>query len=141
MRDDRDVVRIELHVRIALRMDVTHGAIEFRRHLQQPERRRGLEVACGARLDARVARLLDEHRQPADFEFGAGGDHQVRAARTRHQAGLGLDAMHVLQRGGGHVDVDAVTAKLGGECAPVGRGGEYLEGRLRGQRARDHQQD
>ena len=50
----RDVVRIELHVRIALRMDVAHGAVELRRHLQQLERRGGLEVARRARLDARL---------------------------------------------------------------------------------------
>ena len=52
------------------------------------------------------------------FELGAGGDDQVGAARARHQAGLGLDAMHVLQRGGRDVHVDLLAAELVWSSAP-----------------------
>ncbi len=118
MRDRRDVVRIELHVRIALRMDVAHGAIQLRRYLEQLERGCGFEVSRRAGLNARVAGLLDQHGQPADFELGARGDDEIRAARSCDEAGFGLDAMHILQSRRGDVDVDALAAELGGESTP-----------------------
>ena len=93
------------------------------------------EVAGRTRLDARVAGLLDQHGQPAHLELGARRNHQVGAAGTRDQAGLGFDTVHVLQRGGGDVHVDAVTAQLLRQRTPVGRGGQHLERGLRGNRA------
>jgi hypothetical protein len=73
-------------------MDVSHGAIDRRGHLQQVHQRRRLEIAGAARLDLGVARVLQQHGHPADLKIGAGRDHQIRGARARHQAWLGVHA-------------------------------------------------
>jgi hypothetical protein len=49
------------------------------------------------RLHLGVARLLQQQRQPADLELGAGADDEVGVARARDQARLGLDLVRVLQ--------------------------------------------
>jgi hypothetical protein len=102
--------------------------------------RRGFEIAARAALDVGVAGLLDEHRQPAHLELGARRDHEIRAARPRDEARLGLDAMHVLQRRGGDVHVHLVAAQLLRERAPVWRGGQHLERGVRRHARRDDQQ-
>jgi hypothetical protein len=128
-------VWIEVHVRIALRMNVAERTIDSRGHFEQVELRRRLEVARRARLDARIARFLHEDRQPADFELRAGGDHQVGRAGARNETGLGVDAVDVLQRARRNVDIHAVATELGGQGAPIRRRGENLECGLRRNRS------
>jgi hypothetical protein len=91
-----DVARIELHVRIAKRMHVTHRAVDCRRDVEQPQRRRDFEIPGCTRLDSRVAGFLQQHGQPANLELGARGDYEVGRTCAGHQAGLGIDAVHVL---------------------------------------------
>ena len=82
----------------------------------------------------RVARLLQQQRQPADLELGAGADQQVGVARARDQARPGLDLVRVLQRGGGDRHVDLVAAELLRERAPFGLAGEHAQRGVRRQR-------
>jgi len=112
-------------------------AIDLRGHVDERHRGHGFEVSRRPRLDPPVARFLQQHRQPAGFELGTVGDQQVGGAGARDEARLGLDRMHVLQRARGAVHVDLVAAEFGRERRPVGRRGEHLHGRLRGQR--EHQ--
>src|SRR5688572_33413736 len=64
LRDDSDVARVELHVRVTLRVDVTHSAVDGAGHFDQLELCGRLEIAWGSRLDLPVARLLEQDRQP-----------------------------------------------------------------------------
>jgi hypothetical protein len=139
-RDRRDVARIELHVRVAERMDVAHRAVELRGHLEKSQCRRRLEITRRPALDLRVAGLLQQDRQPADLELGAIRDDEIGRARARNQARLRVHAMHVLHRRGCGVDVDVIAAELGRERAPVGGRREHADRRLRRQRQGEEQQ-
>jgi hypothetical protein len=125
--DARDVARIALDVRITLRVDVALRAIEARGLAQQGHGARGLEVTRRARPHLRVRCLLDHERQPSHLELGAGGDHEIGRPRARDEARTRLDAMRILQGGGGGVDLHLVPAQLLGERAPFGDGGEHVE--------------
>ena len=112
LRDRRDVVRIELHVRIALRMNVAERPIELARLLQQRQHRGRLEVA-GAPGWMRLLpdSWISTGSQPISSSAPVATTRSARA-RARDQARLGVDAMHVLQRAGRDVDVDLVAAEL-----------------------------
>ena len=143
LADLEQIARIGLDVRIAGRMHVALGAVEQRRRLAHDDVARRLEVAGLARLHAGVARFAQDQRQPADLEFGAGGDDQIGVARTRDQRGPGVDAVRVLQAAGRGMDVDALAADLPGQRRPLGNRREHLQRRLRrqGQRGKQGKQE
>ncbi len=130
LRDDKHALRVHLEMRIATRMHVTVGAVELRRFLQGRDLVRCHERAR-AGCDLRIARLPHQLRQPADLEIGAGTDDQVGAAHLRDQARLGLDHVHVLQRGRADVDIKLVAAEFGQQRTPFRFAGEHLEVRMR----------
>ncbi len=127
--DARDVARIGLDVRVALRMHVAFGAIETRRPLDRRDERRRLEIPRLARLHLAVAGLLQHERQPADLELRAGRDDEVRLPRAGDQARLRFDVVRVLQRVGRRVDAHVVAAELLRERAPFGNRREYRQRR------------
>jgi len=75
-------------------------------------------------LHFRVPRLLQQHRQPADLELGAGAGDEVGVAGACDQARLGLDLVRVLQRAGRDRDVDERSTELLRQRAPLGLAGE-----------------
>ena len=101
------------------RMHVALGAVEARRLFEQRHLARRLEIARLARLDLRIAGLLQHERQPADLELGAGGDHEIGVARASDEARLRFDAMRILQRVGRGVDLHLVAAELLGRARPI----------------------
>jgi hypothetical protein len=131
LRDGGDVARIELDVGVAERVDVAHRAVELGWHFRERDRRGRLEEPGAAALDAGVGGFLQQHRQPARLELGTVRDQEVRRARTRDEARLRLDAVHVLQRARRDIDIDPVAAKFLRERAPVGGGREDADRRLR----------
>ena len=72
IRDLRDVARVLLDVRIAGGMHVAFAAIDARRHFQASHIIAGLEVAGLSGRDLRIARLLQQNRQPAHLQFQSG---------------------------------------------------------------------
>ena len=94
--DDGDVMGIEVHVGIALRMDIAHAAIHRFRYLQHRHRLRRQEVEFAARLDAGISRLLQEARQPARLQAGPGAQDKVGLAHLGDEAGAGTDMVRVL---------------------------------------------
>ena len=140
-RDDQHAARVHLHVRIAFGVHVAVGAVHRARPLERLDLRCGHE-RTGAGGDPVVAGLADELRQPADFQFRTGADHEVRAAHLRDQARARFDHVHVLQRGGGDVEVDLVAGQFGDQRAPLGFAGEDVQPGLRGRGGeRREQQD
>jgi hypothetical protein len=112
---------------LPVRVHVAHGAIHRRGLLQHLHELRGLEVAGTARLHARVARLCEHERQPADLQLGAVAHHEVGAARPGDQARARLDAVRVLAGRRGDSHLHARAAELLHERSPLRRAGEYHE--------------
>jgi hypothetical protein len=127
----QEVARIGLDMRIAGGMHVAVGAIQPRRHVEHAHRGGRLEVSGLAGLDARIAGFALHHRQPADLQFGTGGEQQVGAARPRDQRGPRVDVMRILQGRGGGEDLHLVAADLPRQRGPFRHRGEDLERRLR----------
>jgi hypothetical protein len=130
--DERDVARVGLDVRVARGVDVALGTVELRRHVELANEVGGGEVAGLPGLHLGVARLLQQHRQPADLELGAGARDEVGVACARDQARLGLDLVRVLQRARRDGDVDELAAELLRERAPLGLAREDAHGAVRG---------
>ena len=126
--DQRNIARIGLDVRVAGRMHIPLRAIESAQHIQHAHRGCRLEVSRLAWLHLRIAGLLQEHRQPAHFKFGAGAHHQIRISRPRNQAGLGLNLVRILQGSRRNRYLDEITPELARECTPLGLTGEDPKG-------------
>ena len=73
---------------------------------------RGVEIARRAHLNLRVPALLNQRRQPADFELAADADQHVRLLQLEDEAGLRLDEVRILIALGHRVDGDVVAADL-----------------------------
>jgi hypothetical protein len=129
----RDVARVELDVRIAGRMHVAVGTVEPQRLLEHADEGRRFQIAGLARLHAGIASLPQDQRQPAHFQLGAGGNHQVGVARPCDQAGFRLDVMRILQGVRRSVDLDLIAAEFLGEGCPFRNAGKNVERRQRRQ--------
>ncbi len=126
LADLRDIVGIELDVRIAGRMNVSLGAIQPRWNFQPVHEFGRRDETRLARLDLLVSGRLQQHRQPADLKLRAGADRQIGAAHARHQARTSLDAMRILQRIRGLVNRNLVAAEFGYQRSPFGHAGENI---------------
>src|SRR4029079_9116247 len=82
LRYTQDVVWIEMNVRIAERMDVALRPVNRGRYLEASHEVCGHEVAGLTRLQFRIARSLQQHRQPADLEVRAAADQQICRAHA-----------------------------------------------------------
>jgi len=89
-----------------------------------------LAVAVGIPLGMFAARA---HGRIGDLLVARGlaTDDEVRAARARDQARLGLDLVRVLHRRGGDADVGQVAREFVHEGTPLGLAGKHLERRVR----------
>ena len=81
LRHRQHHARIGLDVRIAGGVDVALRAVEASRLFQQMHIAGGVERAGLPRLDFGVVGLLQDHRQPADFQLRAVAHGDVGAAR------------------------------------------------------------
>jgi hypothetical protein len=127
-----DIARIEVHVRIAGRMDVAERAVDHARHLQLDDVLRCLDVARRPGLDAIIAALREEQRQPADLELGSRADDEVGVAHARDEARPRLDAVRVLLRRRRRKRRHLVAAQLLRERGPFRLASKHIEGGGRG---------
>src|SRR2546430_17514038 len=88
-------------MRITHYMDVTGGSSRTRRHVHKPDALESLDAARFAKLDLRVAGVLQEWREPAAFVGRAAPDPGIGAAQVYDQALTGGGGGGKL-RGGGH---------------------------------------
>ena len=125
--DALDVARVQVYVRVALRVHVTLRTIDIRRDLDAPHVVRCEEMAGAAGLYVRVARASQEQRQPADLEVGAGADQQVRAAGPRDQARSCLQHMRILERGRRLGDPGIVAGQFLDQRGPLRFAAEHVQ--------------
>ena len=137
--DPRDVVRVLLDMRIAGGVHIALAAIETGRHIEPRDEIAGFKITGLAGRNLWIGGLLQQDRQPADFEFHAGAYQQIGVAGSGDQARPGFDPMRILQRVGGTRHFHFVAADLGGQCGPFRFACEDVEGgkgRVGGERER-----
>ena len=94
--DALPVLGVEPVVRVSGWVHVAHGPGDLAGgDLQDTGGERRVEVAIAARLDARVAALGDERRQPPDLQLPAHGNEQVGLVQLQDEARLGLHEMRI----------------------------------------------
>ena len=123
-----NAARMQVHVRIALRMHVALRPVDALRNLEAPHEVRGQEMPGRAGLDVRVARAPQQQRQPADLEVRTAADEQVRATGGGDKARPGLQAVRVLERRCRNRDLSVGAGDLGDERAPFGFADENVQG-------------
>ena len=74
----QEIARVGLNMRVAFRMNVAHRSVNRRWHVQHPHIRTGLQITGLAALNRGVVGVSQQHRQPARFQPGAGGNEQIR---------------------------------------------------------------
>ena len=105
-------------VRVAERVDVAQLAQLIGRNggdVFGSDRRRRVDVARLAALDAPVARLLHQRGQPADLQVEADVHQRVGAVERQHQRRLRLDEVRILVAARQRRDVDPIAAHLAGQ--------------------------
>ena len=113
-------------------MNVSHRPGDLpRRDVENRRLERGVEVARRARLNLAVAALLNQRRQPADFELPADGDQQIGALELEDEARLRLDEVRILIALGDRFDGDPIAADLAPDRRQVLGRGDHVELALR----------
>ena len=139
LRDVAAVAGVEVVVRVALRVHVTHRAGDLAgRDLEDPRGERGIEVALGARLDLRVAALVEQRRQPADLQLAADDDQQVGLRELEDEARLRLDEVRVLVAARDRLDLHLVAADLARQVGEVLGARHHVHGGAGGAAGRRH---
>ena len=118
-------------MRIAERVHVAGRAGHVRRHVHQANALRSLDASRFADFDLRIARVLQERRQPADLQLGAAVDQHIGVAQLNDEARTRIDEVRILGRFRQDADVDFVAADFAGERAEIRQGGDDVEFRLR----------
>src|SRR4026209_439805 len=115
-------------MRVAEWMNVAHRAGDLTLRDFENLRLRGrIEIARAARLDFRVAALVDERRQPADLQFAADDNQKVRLLELEDEARLRFDKMRVLIPFDDRVNGNVVATDLTRDRREVLGGGHDVE--------------
>src|SRR5204863_5247143 len=103
-------------------------------NIENPRVERGVEITVGADLKLRVAALLNQRRQPPDFQFAADDDEQIGALQLQNEAGLGFDEVRILITARDEVDGRAVAGDLPADRRQILRRRHDVELSLREER-------
>ena len=123
LSDAESVFRVEPVMGIALGMDVAFGAgDDASGNFEDAGEARGVEIALRAGLDARIAGLGDERRQPSDFQLEADDDEKVGFAELEEKTGLGFDEVRILIAAGNGFHIHAVAADFLDDGGEIGGG-------------------
>ena len=100
-------------MRVAQGVDIPHRPRDGAGgNLENRGAQRRVQITLRARLDLRVAALLDERRQPADLELASDRYQQVRFLKLEDEARLRLDEMRILIASRHRFDRDPIAADL-----------------------------
>src|SRR5215471_81171 len=109
-------------------MHVAFGARDLSLwNFENPRLKRSIQVAIRAHLNFRVAALLDEGRQPPDFEIAPDQDEDVGSLQFENKARLGFDEVRILVPLGDRIDRDVIAADLVRDRREILGGGHYIE--------------
>src|SRR6267378_8629627 len=90
--------RVDHEMRIAESVHVARGARECRRHTHQPDTLCSLHPTGLAYLDFRIARILQEWRQPTDLQLRPTVDQDIGVAQRDNKTRTRVDEMRILCR-------------------------------------------
>ena len=135
LRDDAHAERIKPVVRVALWVNVAHGAVDLvRRHLQAWDALRRVQMARRAHADLRVPRPVDDQILVADLQLQPDADPEIGVARENHATRLGVDEVRILPPGPHRRDLYLVAPDGLDDRAQVGGRGHDFQFRLRQRR-------
>ena len=80
---------------------------------------RDVEIAGGAGADVVVAALIEQRRQPADFQFQSDDFEQLRVFQEQEKTRLRLDEVWILVALADGRDIDAVAAHFARERGQI----------------------
>ena len=92
---------------------------------------RRLHASRFANLDFWIAGVLQQGRQPAEFELGPAIDQHIGVAQRNDEAWTRIDEMRIFGRFSENYDVDLVSANFARKRAKIGKGGNDIELGLR----------
>src|SRR5207248_2521588 len=110
-------------MRIAERVNITGRAGHVCRHIHQANSLRRLDATGLADLDLRIARVLQERRQPADFEFGAAIDQNVRIAQRNDETWTRVHEVRIFSWFRQNNEIDFVATDFACERAEIWKRG------------------
>ena len=117
LRDDR----IGHEMRIAQRVNISRSAGDVGGRSTIDSLRR-YDPPRFARIDLRVSRVLQQWRQPADFEFRAAFDQHIGISELHDETGTRIDEMRILSRFRQDRHVNLVATDFAGERGEIGQG-------------------
>ena len=109
-------------------MDVAHGSGHCASwDFEDLGKLGSVKISVCANLNATVAALCDQRRQPSNFELQTDCDQQVSLSQFQQKTWFGLDKMRVLISLGDGFDIDAVAADLLCQRRHIGGGSDHVE--------------
>ena len=127
LRDGLGDDRVDDKMGIAEGVDVASGAGRAGGHVHQAHALRSLDAAGLADFDLRVARVLQQRRQPPDLEFGAAVDQDISVAQLDDETRTRIDEVGVFGRFGEDAYVHFVPADFASERTEIGKGGDDFQ--------------
>ena len=122
------VERIQQVVRIALRVEIAHRAVDpLGGDLEAKRAQRGVQMAWRSGQDFRIAGSFQNRRLIADFQLHPHADPQIGVVGGQHVAGLGGDVVRILATGGDGRDFGPLPADVAGDGGQVGGGGHHAQ--------------
>ncbi len=137
LRHPLAVVRIQPVMGVALWMHIAHRAGDLPgRYHEDLRGKRCVQIALGAGLDVRIAALLNQRRQPANFQFAADRNYHVGLLKLEDEARLRLDEMRILVAPRERFDGDPIATDLTSDRREIFSRGDDVQFGLRKRRRR-----
>ena len=114
-------------MRITERVHVARGTRDVGGDVHETHTLRGLNASGFADIELRVARVLQERGEPAEFQLGAAVDQDIGVAQLHDEARPGVDEVRVFRRLRHRGHVRFVGSDLTRERAEIGQGGDDVE--------------
>src|SRR5262245_63614393 len=105
---------------VALGMHVAHGPRDLALwDLEDGSVQRCVHVSCRAWLNLGVTALLDQRRQPPNFQLSSDEDEDVGLLQLEDEARLGLDEVWVLVAPGKRLHARSIACHFSGDRSQI----------------------